>query len=1255
MPLASSIQTLLSNVKNAHPDYNTEQIREETYNYLTNIVVPVIPEREVINSIQTFRSNDNPNPRPMSHYTTEERAIRKNKSDIVRRVLIEENDFELNGHKVYTADGTSYLRRHQRLFKNTPANATEEQKRSIKQYNDEIALLFPSEKRQEKEKILRDRLIENGRFVDEQDADIQIRETRKQIVMQRLHEAYEFADKLNDMINIDLPEEWLEENIRNIFEMGCIITESMAFLDDTKGDDSLYDLNDEERAFVEEVDRHLNGAAFALNRINMIANPLFEYLDEEAIFDYDFEHMEGVGDINENGPMAYGDRAALTDEGKLWRDEQRKRDPRFYDAIAGTTNDCLVQFINDATFASGNLQSRNLENILNGNCLTNNDEILFFPKNDQDKTYDLKSDITKNAYKNVFLNDRTPAIIRRGERMIAVQNVKGTIKEIDPEVIFNYKLRDRTNDLVSKMSNADPWYHTSSDAFKAMRNAFDEVNRLGQLQTGADIQKFREKYSELLSITNDYLDTKKNHDQKKYTLLHVDMANSLKQFAEKKLEQLKMVENVRLTKKRFAGKTPEEKMELSAAQDKVGADVERLKKLRSDPSKQLLDSLQKTLDSKLLSDVVKKNGHDFEFELNSISQINKGTDLYKGQPDVVQRLVGGIFGIMIAEQLIKNERKLRGSDYNGELENLFKNATKADFIHLGELAAMEKIGKKLGTNRDKLVRENIGADHFEVMSPEEMQLFVEGFDPVAAAKNITEKVYAEKKVSLLVEKLEGKYVNSIKSIRQTGYSKPEECIRNYANSWVVAMSKDNLTAGNNEPIDAGYADDFLSAAVISSILQTERAASGGTEPGYFEKKFEDPDCIRGELCPKITATEEYKAIRERFVDANGCIPLDRLHILVDEDVFGPLTTKIITETEREVRFTEIKNKVSSRYSHDIKPIRDDAPDEYEKQLANVADYGIMSGINEIMENISIKGENLLDADSATLFMTSCVVYDAVVKERELTGDDHIGEYEAQLAIENNELNSLRESIARDGDFKDLVKKYTDEQGKMTLEKMESFINSGVSKKMAESMLAASDIFERENRNKAMSLIDSQMKNQFIDTIKPIRGNEPDEYEKALAEFAKSNISDTVREYIDNNNHGVRYFNSEVADLVVASSILTSVVLLERANNNGNQPEFFERTVATDNDAVFNLREKICATPAYKKMMKAYTTPDGKMSVQNLSALLEKREPQKIALGIIKEAAAEKAKAEENKKGAEKAKVNEKAKAADVQKKQAPQK
>ncbi len=147
--------------------------------------------------------------------------------------------------------------------------------------------------------------------------------------------------------------------------------------------------------------------------------------------------------------------------------------------------------------------------------------------------------------------------------------------------------------------------------------------------------------------------------------------------------------------------------------------------------------------------------------------------------------------------------------------------------------------------------------------------------------------------------------------------------------------------------------------------------------------------------------------------------------------------------------------------------------------------------------------------------------------------------------------------------------------------------------------------------------------KYRDTIKPMRGKELDDTEKAFLDWTCKNILKPGCDYCAHfagNEENVDYL---AANKILASCVLHNMVQIERASLGGQAPGGLE-TMLADPEASKNLLQRVMITPEFEKLADelGLSDLDDNVRADILPKAIEDQLPRKVAESIFKTAFAE---------------------------------
>ena len=774
-------------------------------------------------------------------------------------------------------------RNDQRLVLQVPANASAEERARIENYNTEVFRLFDMNKNnsvRNTEELRHEYLAKNpGATVA--DADLAISRRRAQIVFERVHEFDDILDKLDELTDPNLPAEELAKNYITIARACHMYGELTNFFHEVP---ALFTLSKQERQWMKDHETLQSDFSIALEKLRLIANPAFEYIDLDVLDDYDTSKAStaevGDGTINEES-YEYILEDGLAD----WKKKLKEKDPEHYDKYTPTTLDWFSDFLSDRSFAAENIKINKVEKFAKSLGYSSNELHIIGEGSNLAKNFSWNDFNLSLGIDN--LSSGRPTAFSQNGRVMIFKRVNGSYVKCNPEEMFNSLLDRKKIGLKQLMKKADPWYHPSSDIFKNMRKAYEDAVEYGKLKKGASLNDAFMKYRALLEATEAYLKTKPEKSNRKWESRHIEMGKNLKMFAETKLNELETIEKARLTEKKFAGKTPEQIREIAAREDRIAEDAKKAQIEKADVrahEENPLQWMQNRFSGRYAIDEITKNVHDnLEYSISSIARMMQNENFYTEGPEVAHEMAAHVAGAMIASEFIIREREMLKSDVAGPVEAHFDDNEGNIFIDLGKKAITAALGKE-----------------YADITPADFEKFIKTFDPEKLMADMTDNVYGELGTSVLEQQIKGQYVNTIKPIRGIMLDDHEQALVNFTNEHIVEPINEHIERNGNAPLDRSDARNILRDCVIDSLIQTERSSGKALAPGKFESMLIGNDDAAAALKTRITESDDFKKMIEKFADADGNIPTDRLSKLFEQKEPQKLALKMIKQLANEI-------------------------------------------------------------------------------------------------------------------------------------------------------------------------------------------------------------------------------------------------------------------------------------------------------------------------------------------------------------------
>lgn len=310
--LYGDLDKLLNSLKNAADRKNInfdEKLQREILElyFEKYLISPFKTPELAIKYIEKFPRKASYEPRRLRHFNEEERADRKRVSETVRNTML---SFLLNSNSIikeYEKLGKKYDRGVYRYFYSPMPGEylTEEKQEQYRQYNDEVAFLFNLEENwqqyaagqaelfagdaaQKNAFLNKYHLPENTELTKEVILDTFARR-RSEIMIQLFHEHSALMSRVDELTNEALFPNELASNFWKLQKASQFFVE---FGKSVEAPALPLKFTEAELQEFGDVTRFQTQSAHALNKFGMIANPVYEYIDIDALDDYAFATNE---------------------------------------------------------------------------------------------------------------------------------------------------------------------------------------------------------------------------------------------------------------------------------------------------------------------------------------------------------------------------------------------------------------------------------------------------------------------------------------------------------------------------------------------------------------------------------------------------------------------------------------------------------------------------------------------------------------------------------------------------------------------------------------------------------------------------------------------------------------------------------------------------------------------------------------------------------------------------------------------------
>ena len=897
---------LYSNIRKANPNLTRQQVKEKMEFYITQIMTSPLSEEEILALIEQRPRPGVAHPRPMRRFTQEEREIRRAKSAAVRVSMLNHIDNEEHHVEDLRIKGNELITRDiQRLIRMEVFGATEDEKAQIRAQNAEVLRLFDTQPQNQAENIaaMRSELRQSNPNLTDDEADQLIAQRRAQIVLNRMQVIPNVIQHLDELTDPNLPAEELARNFYLVADALHMCGDAAAYINSIP---KWYTMSKAEIEWIRDQYAHLNTLTIALQKMRMIANPAYEFLDLDALQDYEVHDIANgtVEDADGFATDGYEYKTVYSDDAVAFRSQQKEKDPEHFDTYMQKVSDNVANILDDEYFRYENIGEQNLDVALRSQKYTPKDVTVFRTTfNIPDKQF-IWEETTIDIVASSILKG-VPAAVCQHDRVTVFQRVNGVIAPAaDPGILFGYDLAEKLEFLTEKMSTADPWYHPSSKIFKAMKKAFKDAKRYGKISENGDPKAAKEYYQALFEAADAYLKTKPDNPTDKWTKRHVEIGKLLRDFADGKRRALDYVEQARRTARRYKGMSPEERHNAIIMDDKIADDAKNVMARKADRTAHQEDPL------KWVNDRISKVYQGSDIPIPLLTQLTQAQEAFQTLSDNpaeyennladARSAVAHLVGTMIACEFVMKEGLYLKTSAGGTLRTLYTAATKDDLIKLGEKAMISLTGKGFLAQDDPDPDDSFEIEQPAKIAADELKEFVIDFQPEELMERLADDVYQANEISRIEQKLTGQYINPIKPLRTFTLDNYESALLVFTDNCILEPVTTHLPQGEkNAILPAEEARLVLGSCVLHSMIQLERSASGLEEAGYFEsfmaRNPEEGMAFRERIC----GTDSFRKVLAYYGDNDGNLSQENFEKLIGEKAPQKIAVTLMKEFAKE--------------------------------------------------------------------------------------------------------------------------------------------------------------------------------------------------------------------------------------------------------------------------------------------------------------------------------------------------------------------
>ena len=912
MDIYSIYLDLCRNIKKESPQLTAEQVREKVNFYAKKVLASPADADTIIGFIERYPRRElvkSGKVRPVKRFTPEERAERIKRSDAIRESVIYHAYAETE--KIGVIEGydkdSSLSRTLQRLFRLPTPHTSEDENAQIKKHNVEVIKLFdvnPAHKEKNTKELYAELRKEQPDLTDEQAENI-LRERRKQIVLDSLKSVQHVTEHIKELTDENLSPEELAKNYFAIEVAVHIATDADDFVKNFSP--QFYDLTDEEKDWIFEQNARLSILTDGLQKMRLMANPAYEFIDLDIIHDYDLNvanNMDNVDEYNseveeadnnsvehkndvENENKEEAEEEPVTYDEYLMESKYDRKalDPEFFDKymLGHASEDTVSIFFQDAVFAFQNHTVVGIEEDLVAFGFDLKKVMITYENSDDNMTY-LFGPKRKDASFYCIESGRT-IVAEQDGRMLPLEYKNGHLAVSgNLEDLFTHNREYAYKTLTEELNKLDPWYHRSSKVFKSMRNAFEEAERYGQITKPGNYDKPYLYYRRLLDAANTYLATKPATGGNKWTQRHVKAGRMLKAYAEGRINALKYIERLKVAN--LAGKTPAEIREITEAEKRVQEKIAFEKARKEDrnarmdnPVKWLADRIENFYDKVKLPENLSVEASDIRTSLKSI---NATDDKFSAENILATEVYAQTVGFMVLSELVMKEQGILKSDKVGPVAEAVGKMKTEDITKFGRQITISLTGKDM--IKGVVVKQNNrGVAFSKSLSGAELENFLNSFDAHDIAEKVSYDIYKGQNITVAGQMAEAQYIDSVKPMRGLEPDKYETALVDFAKKEIVDPINECFVKGEKSTaVNADLAHDILRACVIHSIIQIERSKTGAQKVGNAESMLVDYHEDDIDIKEKIDNSKTFNDMLGKFAGADGSISRERLEKILND-------------------------------------------------------------------------------------------------------------------------------------------------------------------------------------------------------------------------------------------------------------------------------------------------------------------------------------------------------------------------------------
>jgi hypothetical protein len=695
----------------------TEEQRSKLFEVVMSEVLQSFKtEKELRRMIEQAPKKDLSAPRPMRVFSSRERAERRALSEAMRGELLafytnwskREQPYKDNLNREYDREDQQMFYMPLAYYKR---KLTREEHKQFHDHNDEVARLFdlnPANLARFQEGLIRE-LTTTGLVQPDgshkvltpeeakAEADRRYARRRAEMVIERVQRASEMLPELERMA---ADPQALLQNARELMDVTQVYAEINNWLSDNNlGLDANGNrikpariaFTPEEIQWLRQQEINQTATLILSHKLRLIANPLYEVMDTDAINDYDYNVFAAEDGIN---PQSYSYQAEVDDHAaqkiaasqekafaKLINDDPKDKLSNLLKSgrldLSNGFADFASQMFSDVSSmqqAQGMLAKDRLKMVRTDFCFDGENLKCYREKVDENGAPDMVINFRPNG-----LGDEAPIAFEKNGRVV-VLCVDPRSPAVDPtshtrpETLFNYRLEGNLRALSKRLGDADPWYWGGSPQFTAIRTALGKFkDRPLTLNSESDLKDTHRRLQELSTAVKTYIEGKDPNflGKNDYEQERIDAALSVETYVQLKLKQLDLVGKARATAARFEGMSSERIQKLCRADDLAVSHQSKPYTWLSGKYQEYEARSAKD-GERPLPDVLLRQMNELMMDLHMLEANHAVYNRGQLSQDTVNQKFAQVCGAMVAAELIYRERANLGRPEAGPMERLFQ-------------------------------------------------------------------------------------------------------------------------------------------------------------------------------------------------------------------------------------------------------------------------------------------------------------------------------------------------------------------------------------------------------------------------------------------------------------------------------------------------------------------------------------------------------------------------------------------------------